>query len=45
MGAEDSHKYALFTYMLEELNKLDKLAYVHMASPLPLCSCGRKRAR
>ena len=34
MGAEDAHKYSVFTYLLEELNKLDPpLAYVHMVRP------------
>ena len=32
LGAHDDHKYALFTYVLEELNKMN-LAYVHMVEP------------
>ena len=32
LGASDSHKYGLFTYVLEELNPLG-LAYVHMVEP------------
>lgn len=32
LGAEDTHKSALFTYMMEELNSRN-LAYVHMVEP------------
>lgn len=32
LDAEDPHKYALFTYVLEELSKRT-LAYVHMIEP------------
>ena len=34
MGAEDKHHYSVFTYMLEEINKMDELLYVHMVCPL-----------
>lgn len=32
LGAEDSHLYGLFSYVLEELNK-KQLAYVHLVEP------------
>ncbi|KAK2080919.1 hypothetical protein QBZ16_000773 [Prototheca wickerhamii] len=33
LGVHDSHPYALYTYLLEELNKLPELAYVHLVEP------------
>lgn len=33
LGVDDSHPYALYSYLVEELNKIGDLAYVHMVEP------------